>query len=121
MNKTNTLFTYIKNIKNKLTLMVTSALLLLTNQPVFAYQTPDGLTNLGNTLNGLVKDFTGIITAVLSGIMIICFTWKAFKFAQASDNPAERAKNVQGMIFFFIGAMLFGATFLVTLATEVLV
>lgn len=121
MNKTNTLFTYIKNIEDKLMLMVTSALLLLTTQPIFAYTTPSGLTNLEGTLNGLVTDFTRIITAVLSGIMIICFIWKAFKFAQASDNPAERAKNVQGMIFFFIGAMLFGATFLVTLATQVLV
>lgn len=121
MKKTNKIFTHINNIKNKLMLMITSGVLFLTTRPVAAYQTPDGLKDLGDTLTGLVGDFKSIATAVLSGVMVICFIWKAFKFAQSSDNPNERAKNVQGMIFFFIGAMLFGAVFLVDLATKVLV
>lgn len=120
MKKTNKIFTYINNIKSKLMLMITSGVLFLTTQPVAAYQKPSGLADLEDTLNGLTGDFTTIATSVLSGIMVICFLWKAFKFAQSSDNPNERAKNVQGMIFFFIGAMLFGAVALVDLAKGIL-
>lgn len=72
----------------------------------------NGTSNTVNVFN-TVMDKGRIIIAGISGvlsiIMVGLFIWKAFNFAKAGDNPQERARCMNGMIFFFIGAALLGA------------
>lgn len=51
------------------------------------------------------------LSGILAIVMVGCFAWKAFSLSRCGDNPSERAKVIQGMIFFFIGAAAFGASF----------
>lgn len=110
-----------KKIKNILsafyTGMVFMAIQLLVSPSVFATDvvtTTDPSTNVDvggafDVLTDLMQQLTVGITGVLSAVMTIVFIWKAFQFARTGDNPSERAKAINGMIFFFIGAACFGA------------
>lgn len=53
----------------------------------------------------LISGFTGICSIILVGL----FVMKAFNLSKSSDNPQERSKCINSLIFYFIGAALFGA------------
>lgn len=53
----------------------------------------------------IVSGFTGICSIILVGL----FVMKAFNLSKSSDNPQERSKCINSLIFYFIGAALFGA------------
>ena len=56
-------------------------------------------------LDVAIAGFTGILTIIMVGL----FAWKAFQLAKASDNPNDRQKCITGMIWFAIGAAIFGS------------
>ena len=62
---------------------------------------------LENVATQIVQGLSGVLAIVMVG----CFAWKAFTLSRVGDNPSERAKTIQGMIFFFIGAAAFGAAY----------
>lgn len=68
-----------------------------------------GITNAFNDimdkLDVAIAGFTGVLTIIMVGL----FAWKAFQLAKASDNPNERQKCITGMIWFAIGAAIFGS------------
>jgi len=70
----------------------------------------EGTVEVFNTIykqgNLILSGITGVLTLVMIGL----FTWKAFNLSKSSDSPQERAKAIQGLIFYFIGAACFGAT-----------
>ena len=51
----------------------------------------------------LISGFTGICSIILVGL----FVMKAFNLSKSSDNPQERSKCINSLIFYFIGAALF--------------
>ena len=53
----------------------------------------------------IVSGLTGICSIILVGL----FVMKAFNLSKSSDNPQERSKCINSLIFYFIGAALFGA------------
>lgn len=100
------------------------ALATLPYQSVHAANIIEGdiLSNGGGDVgNGIGEAFGRIenvamqvvqgLSGILAIVMVGCFAWKAFTLSRCGDNPAERAKTIQGMIFFFIGAAAFGASF----------
>lgn len=79
--------------------------------------TGNGATGAANAFNDIydvlrvvVQGITGVMAIVMVGI----FAYKAFTLSRCGDNPSERAKTIQGMIFFFIGAAAFGAASFLT-------
>ena len=54
------------------------------------------------------------VTGLMAIVMVAIFAYKAFTLSRVGDNPSERAKTIQGMIFFFIGAACFGAASMLT-------
>lgn len=85
---------------------------VLVNSPLNGNQ--GGLDGTFNTLFGIARTIVSGITGILAIVMVFIFTWKAFQFARTGDNPSERVKAINGMIFFFIGAACFGAASLIT-------
>lgn len=112
MNKIKNIF---KAIRYTLTLLIAQSLLVTPvfaepEAPVIGGGIESTFDNLFNIANTIVSGITGI----LSVVMVLIFTWKAFTFARTGDNPSERAKAINGLIFFFIGAACFGAASLIT-------
>lgn len=103
----------IKVTQYSLVLMLTS---LLLSPAVLAEPTDmaGGLNSTFETLFDIARTLVSGITGILSIVMVFIFTWKAFQFARTGDNPSERAKAINGMIFFFIGAACFGAASIIT-------
>ena len=65
--------------------------------------------NIFNTIMSKGRIILSGVTGVLAIVMVGLFTWKAFSLAKSSDSPQERARCIQSMIFYFIGAACFGA------------
>ena len=68
-----------------------------------------GTTNMFNIIFSRFRLIISGITGVLSLALVVIFAYKAFNLAKSSDSPQERAKSIQGLIFYFIGAACFGA------------
>ena len=126
-----------KNLFNKVKVSVQAVLdkinlalitlALLPTQAVFAENIISGGDFLSNTTgdagvgNGIGQAFGKLenvatqivqgLSGVLAIVMVGCFAWKAFTLSRVGDNPAERAKTIQGMLLFFIGAAAFGAAY----------
>lgn len=83
---------------------------VLVNTP----STGGGMDETFNKLFTIARTIVAGITGILSIVMVFIFAWKAFQFARTGDNPSERVKSINGMIFFFIGAACFGAASLIT-------
>ena len=125
-----------KNLFNKVKVSVQAVLdkinlalitlALLPTQAVFAdniisgdiMSNTTGDTGIGNGIGQAFGRLENVATQIVQGlsgvlaiVMVGCFAWKAFTLSRVGDNPAERAKTIQGMIFFFIGAAAFGAAY----------
>lgn len=75
----------------------------------------DGNTvSVFNTIMDKGRIIIAGITGVLAIVMVGLFTWKAFNLSKSSDNPSERSKCISSMIFYFIGAALFGGASLLS-------
>lgn len=75
----------------------------------------DGNTvSVFNTIMDKGRIIVAGITGVLAIVMVGLFTWKAFNLSKSSDNPSERSKCISSMIFYFIGAALFGGASLLS-------
>ncbi|MEG1299612.1 MAG: pilin [Oscillospiraceae bacterium] len=68
-----------------------------------------GTVNVFNTIMSKGRLIVSGVTGVLAVVMVGIFTYKAFHLSQSSENPQERAKAINGLIFYFIGAACFGA------------
>lgn len=64
--------------------------------------------NVFNTIMDKGRLLVAGVTGVLSVVLVGLFVFKAFNLAKSSDSPQERAKCINGMIFYFIGAACFG-------------
>jgi len=90
---------------------------LITSANVFATTVTNTITT-EEAFKKLADKMAGIttgVTLVLTAVMTLVFVWKAFQFARTGDNPSERAKAINGMIFFFIGAACFGTASAITM------
>ncbi len=69
----------------------------------------EGTVSTFNTIMDKLRILIAGVTGVLALVMVLIFTYKAFNLAKSSDNPQERQRAIQGLIFYFIGAACFGA------------
>ena len=68
-----------------------------------------GTVNIFNTMFVKGRMIIAGVTGLLAIVMLGLFTYKAFNLAKASDSPQERARCINGMIVYFIGAACFGS------------
>jgi hypothetical protein len=74
----------------------------------------NGMADTFNNILGQGHTLISGITGVAAIILVIIFIIKATKLGSSGDNPAERSKAINGLIFLFIAAALLGGTSLFT-------
>lgn len=72
--------------------------------------TVSAFTKIMNVARTVVSGITGLISIALIAVLAM----KAFQLSKCGDNPSERAKVTQGIIWYFIAVVIFGATSLLT-------
>ena len=72
--------------------------------------TVNAFTKIMNVARTVVSGITGLISIALIAVLAM----KAFQLSKCGDNPSERAKVTQGIIWYFIAVVIFGATSLLT-------
>lgn len=76
--------------------------------------TTGDMATTGNNILGKGKTLVSLVTGVAAIVLLIIFIIKAVALARSGDNPSERQKAIQGLIFLFIGIALLGSASLVT-------
>lgn len=79
-----------------------------------AADSTEATANVFNQIFGNARVLIAGVTGLMAIVMVAIFAYKAFTLSRVGDNPSERAKTIQGMIFFFIGAACFGAASMLT-------
>lgn len=76
--------------------------------------TTGDMATTGNNILGKGKTLVSLVTGIAAIVLIIIFIIKAVALARSGDNPSERQKAIQGLIYLFIGIALLGSASLVT-------
>lgn len=88
-----------------------------------AKMSDDGTLEIAGASGDSTKDTVSVFNTILSKgrviisgvtgigalIMVGFFLWFTVRLSKSGDNPSERSKCINGLIFFFIGAALFGS------------
>lgn len=91
-----------------------SNLKLGANGTITGCDTTGDMTTTGNNILGKGRTLVSLVTGVAAIVLLIIFIIKAVSLARSGDNPSERQRAIQGLIYLFIGIALLGSASLIT-------
>lgn len=91
-----------------------SNLKLGENGTITGCDTAGNMTTTGNNILGKGRTLVSMVTGVAAIVLLIIFIIKAVALARSGDNPSERQRAIQGLIYLFVGIALLGSASLIT-------